>query len=69
VLVLSVVVAINHHHHLNHQQVVSVSMSYQPVKLLATHLKPMLLGPDMVLMYEVLVSMLIPTHKLFDDKH
>jgi hypothetical protein len=38
------------------------------VKLLTTHLKPILHGPDMVPMYEVLVSMLIPIHKLFDDK-
>ncbi len=44
-------------------------MLQQLVKLLATQLKPMLLGLNMVLKYELLVSMLMPTHKLFDDKH
>jgi len=67
-LVLSVLVEYNHHH-TNHHPVVWVLMLQHLAKLIATHLKVMLLGLDTVLKYEVLVSILIPTHKLFDDKH
>jgi hypothetical protein len=48
---------------LNQQQLVPAMMLQQLIKLLATQLKPILLGLDMVLKYEVLVSLLIPTHK------
>jgi hypothetical protein len=65
-LVLSVLVDYKHHH-MNHQPV--VSMLQHLIKLLPTHPKAILPGLDTVPKYGVLVSMLIATHKLFDDKH
>jgi hypothetical protein len=70
-VVLSAVVLVvaSNHHHLNHHQLVVLAlMLQQSVKLLATQLKPTQLGPNMVLKYEVLVSMSMPTHKLYVDQ-
>jgi hypothetical protein len=67
-LVLLMEVNFKHHHHphLRQEQVVlmlQVMMQLQLLKLLVTQLKLMLLGLNMVLKYEVLVSLLILIHK------
>jgi hypothetical protein len=69
VLVLVPVLVLVVHRRLNHhQQQLVALMLQQSIKLLATQLKPMLLGLNMVLKYELLVSMLMPTHKSFVDQ-
>jgi hypothetical protein len=53
----------------HHQLVVLVLMLYHLVKLLTTHLKPILPGPDMVPMYEVLVSVLVFPVEVASNHH
>jgi hypothetical protein len=58
----------NHHHHLNQDRLVLVMMSQQLAKLLVIQLKPMLLGLNMVLKYEVLVFTSMLIHKSYVDQ-